>query len=357
MKLKYHRFFTILGALIMFFLILLLIFDTKGIMTAVYSSVFICLEVIIPSLFAFMVLSSLILSTNLYKIIFKPLIIIFKLILKITEHESGIFILSLIGGYPVGAKLIQQAVKNGTITQKSAQKMINYCFASGPSFITGIVGVGVFGNVKTGLILYFSNIIASLILAFILNINHKQCNSKSAYNISFTADKLIYSITSSAQVLFEICAMIVGFSVINRVISYLPFELLGNALNVDKEFLQALIFSISEISNIRSFSANVVFLPLISALLSFGGICVLMQVKSILGQNIRVRNFVIIRAFGAIISGAVTFVYIKIANPVLTVSNHRIDFFTLTEARNIVPSLCLVFMTIILFKSLLPKPD
>lgn len=357
MKLKFKRLFTILGALIMFFLILLLIFDTKGIMTAVYSSVFICLEVIIPSLFAFMVLSSLILSTNLYKIIFKPLIIIFKPLLKMTEQESGIFILSLIGGYPVGAKLIRQAVENGSITQKSAQRMINFSFASGPSFITGIVGVGVFGSVKTGLILYFSNIISNIVLTFILNIKSKPCNSKIAYNISFTADKLINSITSSARVLFEICAMIVGFSVIVRVISYLPFELIGSVFNVDEEFIQALIFSICEISNIRSFSASVVFLPLISALLSFGGICVLMQVKSILGQNIRMKSFVIIRIIGATISGAITFLYIKIANPVLTVSNPRIDFFTLTEARNIVPSLCLIFMTIIFLKSLVPKAD
>lgn len=357
MKLKLKRVFTILGALIMFFLILLLIFDTKGISTAVYSSVFICLEVIIPSLFAFMVLSSLILSTNLYKIIFKPLIIFFRILLKMTEQESGIFILSLIGGYPVGAKLIRQGVENGSITQKSAKKIISFSFASGPSFITGIVGVGVFGSVKTGLILYCSNIISCLILAFVLNVKNKPCMAQNAYNISFTADKLINAITNSARVLFEICAMIVGFSVINRVISYLPFEIIGDWLNINESFLKSLIFSITEISNIRSFPPSIVYLPLISALLSFGGICVLMQVKSILGQNVNMKGFVIIRILGAIISGAITFIYIKVANPTLTVSNAGGNFFALTQSRNIVPSICLIFMTIILLKSLLPKAD
>lgn len=353
MKNKSKSIFYFVGALLMLLLIILFIIDTTGISKAVYDSLINCIVIIIPSLFAFMVLSSFIISTGLYKIIFNPLIFILKKLLKINEHQSAIFILSILGGYPIGAKLISQSLKDNTLKEAEARKMMSYCYAAGPSFITAIVGTNVFGSIKAGIIIYLSNILACFIMAFFINIKNKPNKTKIKTSIYISEEKLITAIISSAKALFEICALIVGFSIIIRIISYLPIKKISDLMNISFQNLSAFIASLTEISNISTFSPNINLLPMLSALLSFGGICVLMQVKNILKNNLIIKTFIIYRIICAALSALFTYIYIKFANPVITTSNEINVFFT--QARSIIPSICLIFMTIIFLISLKPE--
>ena len=75
---------------------------------------------------------------------------------------SAAFVLGFIGGYPIGAKSVITLYKNGSITKSEAERLLSFCNNSGPSFILGVVGAGVFSSGKVGFLLYAAHAAASV---------------------------------------------------------------------------------------------------------------------------------------------------------------------------------------------------
>ena len=87
--------------------------------------------------------------------------------------------MSIISGYPIGAKLTSEFYSLGLITKKDAQKILSFSSTSGPLFVIGSVGVGFFSSAKIGFILFSSHIISIIINGVIFgHINLKQNNNK-----------------------------------------------------------------------------------------------------------------------------------------------------------------------------------
>ena len=90
-----------------------------------------------------------------------------------------IFFLSVISGYPMGAKLISDMYENKYIDNDDALAMLSFCSISGPMFMIGTVGVSIFHSYKTGLIIMIANLLASIFNGLIFR---KRIKSKQIYN-------------------------------------------------------------------------------------------------------------------------------------------------------------------------------
>lgn len=90
-----------------------------------------------------------------------------------------IFFLSVISGYPMGAKLISNMYENKYIDNDDALAMLSFCSISGPMFMIGTVGVSIFHSYKTGLIIMIANLLASIFNGLIFR---KRIKSKQIYN-------------------------------------------------------------------------------------------------------------------------------------------------------------------------------
>ena len=88
--------------------------------TALAEGVFLCLQVILPSLYAMMILTQLLIRTNAHTLLLKPLHRFTQNVLRIPDVCLAIFLLSQIGGYPIGAKLLDNELQNGTLRPKQA---------------------------------------------------------------------------------------------------------------------------------------------------------------------------------------------------------------------------------------------
>jgi len=77
------------------------------------------------------------------------------------------FFLSVLSGYPMGAKLICIQFEENKISSEDAKKMLSFCSISGPMFMLGTVGMSILHSYKAGLIILIANIIASLLNGFI----------------------------------------------------------------------------------------------------------------------------------------------------------------------------------------------
>lgn len=287
--------------------IFMLIFFSKEISVYILNSIKSCVTLIIPSLYIFMITSDFIITSNTYVLFAKPFSFISRYIFKIPEQYFPIYIISNIGGYPVGVKLISDMFKQNKINRVDAENMMNYCYLSGPAFIFGIVGTNIFSDIKIGVLIFISIVLSNFIIAFIIGIrNNIPTSNVYAPTLELTVEKFIISIYNGGKSIFSICTIIIFFSSIICIIdncgiisiaaewiNYYTKADYSTAINAIKAFI--------EISNISLFDANLNNVPLICSLLSFGGLCIILQIKSI-AIEFSLKRFIFFRLIAMVLS-------------------------------------------------------
>lgn len=193
-----------------------------------------------------------------------------KKVFHISPELFSIMLLSLIGGYPVGAKLLNEAVKSGRLSPKNAGIMLNYCVNAGPAFVVLAVGEGIIGSKSVGYIMLAAHIISSLILSVFFGLFIKDDKEKSIVKAEDlgSADNFVASVSESAAAVFSVCAYVVFFSTVTKYISFYT----------DKISLLKYILPLLEVTNAVSKTKNII---IISFLLGFAGISIWCQIISV----------------------------------------------------------------------------
>lgn len=282
---------------------------TKG----AVNGILLCGYVIIPSLFPFTVCVMFILKSGVLRLL-KPLSRITQRIFGIDAELFSVMLLSFIGGYPVGARLLSETAELKKITPKNAGIMLNYCINAGPAFIVLAVGSGIIGSKKIGYILLLSHILASFLIALISKklIGKEPLLSQSTQPPINFADNFVLSTSTAASSVINICSYVILFSAIN---SYIDFY--SENIHLLKNFSYLL-----EVTNAVSLTDNIY---LISFLLGFSGISVWCQVLSA-ARKIKINYplFLIFRILHGVFSTAFTYLILKIFSvTVSTFSNGK----------------------------------
>ena len=121
-----------------------------------------CLELIVPSLFPFFVLSSFMIELGLADLLGKLARPLMRGLFGLSGKCSLPFILGFAGGYPVGARAAISLYERGEISRGEALRLLSFCNNSGPAFILGVVGAGVFCDSRAGLLLYLVHFVSSV---------------------------------------------------------------------------------------------------------------------------------------------------------------------------------------------------
>lgn len=299
-----------------------------------------CLSVIIPSLFPFLVFSDLIIKSGGYKFICKPFSLISKYIFKMDINLFFVFLLGNTCGYPIGFKLLNNLYEEGKISKFTAEIMSCYCYASGPSFVVGLVGITMFSSKAIGLIIFFANFLSNAVIAIVLNRVIKIPHIEENYSQN-TKISIVNAVQSASKSVLIICSMIIMFA---SIIGILNGFNLFNLINFD-------ILPFFEITYVVDMSVSTDIIPIISALISFGGICVLFQIKA-LSKGPSLKYLIISRIPAFFLSAAFTRImlktfkinyYIKAAQAY--VSGKSIGF---TDAKSYFPAILMVIMMFIL---------
>jgi len=140
----------------------LLIFP-KAAAEAVKEGLMMCGQMIIPSLFPFFIAVNLLNELGASRLISNALAP-FGARLGISGQGVSAFIIGVTGGYPLGAAYIARLRSQGLIGRDEASRLLVFCNNSGPAFIVGAAGIGVFSSTAVGFLLYAVHILAALIL-------------------------------------------------------------------------------------------------------------------------------------------------------------------------------------------------
>ena len=325
----------------------------KGVIDAVES----CVYIIIPSLYAFMVISGFIVSSDIYRLLSRPFAFVAKYLFRIPADLFSVFIISSFAGYPVGAKMLTELYAEGKTDKSTAEKMMGYCYMGGPAFFCGAVGCTIYGNAYMGLVIFICILLSNITAAVISGLKNDIPSDRqtSPVKLKLTASDFISCINAGGISILKMCGIIIFFSTIISILD--SSGILLNIASVISAItglsladVIGLIKATIEISNIKSVSSDISLLPLVTALLSSGGLCVLFQIEGIIQGKLSTHNFYLHRFVSIILS----YLYCKILICIFDV-NYYIQTSTninISYRQNSpIPSVFLLFMTILLLSN------
>ncbi len=107
-----------------------------------------------------------------------------KPIFNLPGVSSFPFIMGLISGYPVGAKIVSDLYEKKLCTKEEAERMLSFTNNSGPLFIIGTVGCSFYSSSTIGIILLCTHIAASISVGIILGIKSRINEKANNFEIS-----------------------------------------------------------------------------------------------------------------------------------------------------------------------------
>ena len=268
-------------------------------MAAMKDGLSLCGNVILPSLFPFFVLSSLVVELGLAGYLGRLLEPVMRPLFNVSGACASAFALGFIGGYPVGARTAIALYENGQCSRAEAERLLAFCNNSGPAFILGVVGTGVFGSGAAGLLLYLAHVAASLLVGVLFRFYRYREPPRPSRRPEAHFQAARFSTAFTRSVLasaLNICAFILFFTVTIRMLT-LSGVLTGLArllsrlcapLGLDQVWAERLLTGLLEVSSgVSSLTGGPLSgrLSMAAFMLGWAGLSVHCQVLAFLGDS------------------------------------------------------------------------
>mgnify|MGYP004507860083 CR=1 FL=1 len=154
--------------------LILLIIDPKTNIDACLKGIKLWATSILPALFPFFFLTAILAELGFIQKLgnlFSPAT---KALYKTPGISGYIYLMSIISGYPVGAKTTADLYEKNYISRGQACKITTFTSTSGPLFIVGTVGVSMFGSAKLGYLILISHILGAFLNGIIYRNTFKE---------------------------------------------------------------------------------------------------------------------------------------------------------------------------------------
>ena len=279
-----------------------LTFSSESCKNGVENGVELCLKVLIPSLFPFMALSAMAVKSGACQAIGKHFGKLTNRLFGLSGVFAPIIILSLIGGYPVGARGIAELKSSGAVSEKQAKKSALFAVCAGPGFLINYVGTSLYGNTALGLMILFTQVISVILLGILINVFDKNKENYNSYEELFSkplpfSSVIVESAYSATKGMAQICALVLIFSAATGIIK----GVLGESLVTDIWVI------LSEVCSAVTLTSEKFPLEFTAFAAGFGGLCVHFQIFSALGDlKINKLSFFFIRIIQGIITALIT---------------------------------------------------
>lgn len=199
---------------------------SKAVSAAMTQALALCVQVLLPSLFPFFVLSSMFISTGVIQRLSTRLEKPFQWLFGLPGSFGAALLLGAAGGYPVGAKTIATLYQQGQCSKRDAEKALRFCNNAGPAFLISAVGASLLQDPHAGLNLYAVHVLSALIIGFIYrkNTDHVKYHCITADHMRNTATISLFlrAVTDAFSSFLNVSAFVLIFSVISTMLQQLP---------------------------------------------------------------------------------------------------------------------------------------
>ncbi len=290
----------------------MLIIDPKTNIDSCLGGIKLWANAVLPSLLPFFFLTSLLLSLGFVQKIGKFFAPITTRLFKTDGISGYIYAMSIISGYPVGAKTTAELYENGLISRGQAHKITTFTSTSGPLFIIGTVGIGMFGSAKLGYLILLCHIVGAGLNGLIYR--NTFLNNYPSHIATFSKqnpleDNMFNSIKSVLVVGGYIALFYMLISMLNNYNILYPFcKFLSLLLRCDISICNSIVNGLIEMTRgcldlSKLALSNRQVLAIATALISFGGVSIFTQALSFLSKfKISLRFYFLSKITQTIIS-------------------------------------------------------
>ncbi len=248
---------------------------------------------LLPTLLPFMILSSLVIRIGTAERLLAPFAPFFRLLLGLSPAGTYCYLMGLLCGYPMGAKLAADLYREERISQSEARYLLTFCNNPSPVFVTTYLLLQCLHmpqyTLATFAILYSADLATSLVFRIRYRPGGSGRKRKEIPPLPSIGKLLDISIMNAFGTITRLGGFIILFSVLSAALGrYLP-RTLGNAVPCLLGLLE--ISTGLEAIAASSMPAAVRYTLSICAA-SLGGLCILAQTCTVLeGSRLPLRPY------------------------------------------------------------------
>lgn len=317
----------ILSLVLLFFLLL---HPQEGLIAA-RSGMGLWLNTLIPTLLPFIILSSILIHTGGIEKLPTPLISVFRFLLGVDVYGGYVFLLGMLCGYPMGAKLASDLYDAGKIHRKEALYLTTFCNHASPAFVITYLGQHCLKGAVPVYWLFVSLLAADFLcmLFFRFFIYHSQtmaiteshgkqnsCTERthSAPKEDSKEKKETSAVTPTGNILDV--SIMNGFETITRLGGYiLLFSILAGCIRYYWPFppvYQYLLLGFTEITTglnlIAASDLPINFCCVLSVTAAAsGGLCILAQTRSVMNKTLSLLPYIVSKCMNAALAGTIIY--------------------------------------------------
>ena len=273
-----------------------LIIASREVIASASDALILCAQLIIPSLFPFFAASSLLNRLGLPVMLSGLLENVGRKLFNVSGRGFSAFIVGLCGGYPMGAAYIADMEMRGTVSTDEAERLLAFCSNSGPAFIIGAIGSGVFASPSAGVLLYIIHIVSAVLTGMVFrgrgipdipdNAGVRFAPPSESFSEIFTD-----CVKASVIGVLSVCGFAVIFAVFTGLLASSGIlgalaGFISRITGLDASYTDALLRGIFElgsgIGNMRGLPPDAKSLALAAGIMGFGSFSVYFQTQAVL---------------------------------------------------------------------------
>lgn len=319
--------------------IMIAVVFSKECSRGILSGIMFCVQALVPSLFFFMAVSAFTVKSGAALIVSRPLGKVTRALFGLPYPSMAVILLSVIGGYPVGARAAAMMYEDGHLSAEQARKTVYTAVCAGPGFLLNFVGTALLGSKDAGILLLTAQLVSLTVTGIIIGKAIKcDVDAKRGANSCNSPNLLISSVNDASKATFAMCAMVIVCSAAIEVIA---------AISPDKTVTD-ICAALTEITTGCGMLCGRYPLALIAFFIGFGGISVHLQIYASLGKlTINKKLFFLFRIIQGIITSAATYILLMVFPLEVSVFNSTDSTLTAAKSATLAGSAALILCSLI----------
>lgn len=193
--------------------------NAETVISSVRDGIDLCYNTVIPSLFIFMIICNLIAESDYSRCIATPFMPYFRLLNINDKRIASLCVLGIAGGFATGAVMLDKINNEYNCSTDTLKILALIMSLNSPSFVILAAGLQYIGNIHSGMIIYFSGLISTLVTAFVMSF-FCPCNiEKNNIIPEKTTNDFITPIKNAVNSVIYICGVVIFTSTICKVLS------------------------------------------------------------------------------------------------------------------------------------------
>ncbi len=275
------------------------------------------LNTLFPTLLPPLILTGILVHTNGIEKLLSPLRVLWRAGLGLSPSGAYVFLLGILCGYPMGAKLASDLFRHGKIAKKEAEYLLTFCSSPSPAFILSYLsGICLEGKISSAYILgilLFSNLVCMFFFRFFVYKNqtytaYSRSTKKETISSGSLGARIDVSIMNGFETIARLGGYILLFSILSACLNH--YFYLATERNLPWGFTGFLELTTGLMDLTRSTLTYSRRFILSMALTSFGGLCVLAQTRSVLDKQLSLMPYLCAKFLSAAVTALTASIFV-----------------------------------------------